>query len=297
MKNYFKDKHAMTIPWIESPFFYKLLDNSNLSKTEKEQCIYYHENGYLVLDLELEDSLIEEINYDVSSILESKNFTDQKIYEYTKHSRLFELWKKSEAVKKLATNETMMKMLKLLYDKEPFPFGTINFTNPTAQPLHSDIIHFNSHPAKWMVGTWVALEDCDASNGTLRIVPKSHRWEEFDYNDMKIPHPDTRNNGEQLSYKEYDEFIEKLVIAKRAKTISIPVKKGQAIIWTANLLHGGTPVKDVSVSRKAQAIHYFFKGCEKYYTPMFSDPMKNLYAEKWCSSEHNILNYSNEKNK
>jgi len=25
--NYFKDKHALDVPWIESPFFYELLKN------------------------------------------------------------------------------------------------------------------------------------------------------------------------------------------------------------------------------------------------------------------------------
>jgi ectoine hydroxylase-related dioxygenase (phytanoyl-CoA dioxygenase family) len=294
MNKYTENKHAMNIPWIESPFFYQLLDNSELTKKEKEQCIFYHEKGYLIIDLALDEVFIEEINYDVGSILSGGSFTDQKIYEYTERSRLFELWKKSSAVRKLATNQTMMNTLKMLYARESFPFGTINFTNPTSQPLHSDTIHFNSYPAKWMVGTWIALEDCDYSNGTLRMVPGSHRWEEYDYHNMKIPHPDTRDNGEQLSYKEYDAFIEKLVIAKGAKTISPDVKKGQAILWASNLLHGGTPVTDASVSRKAQAVHYFFKGCKKYYTPMFSEPMKNIYADKWCNSECNILNYSGE---
>ena len=282
----------MSIPWFESPFFYELLSNSKLSDEEKEQCIFYHEKGYLIIDLDLEDSFIEEINSDVSLILESREFTDQKIYEYTDHSRLFELWKKSAAVKRLATNEKMMKVLKLLYDKNPFPFGTINFTNPTSQPLHSDTIHFNTYPAKWMVGTWVALEDCDSTNGTLRIVPGSHKWEEYDYNHMKIPHPDTRENGEQLSYREYDAFIEDLILAKQAKVISPTVKKGQAVIWPSNLLHGGTPVNDSSISRKAQAIHYFFEGCKNYYTPMFSEPMAGIYAKKWCDESNNILTFS-----
>ena len=29
MKNFSKDKHALSIPWVESPFFYELLKNSN----------------------------------------------------------------------------------------------------------------------------------------------------------------------------------------------------------------------------------------------------------------------------
>ena len=142
-----------------------------------------------------------------------------------------------------------------------------------------------------MVGVWVAFEDCTVDNGALRVVKGSHKWEQYDYGHINVPHPDTRNDGEKLSYRDYDQFVRRLVQAKDAKETSVAMKKGQAIIWTSNLLHGGTEVLNDKVSRKSQAIHYFFHGCKKYYTPMFSDPMLGEYAEKWCNEEQNIFTY------
>ncbi len=52
---------------------------------------------------------------------------------------------------------------------------------------------------------------------------------------------------------------------------ALPRKKGQALIWTANLLHGGDRQKDRNKTRWSQVTHYFFDNCA-YYTPMFSDP-------------------------
>ena len=54
------------------------------------------------------------------------------------------------------------------------------------------------------------------------------------------------------------------------------------------MLHGGTPILDKSSTRKSQAIHYFFEGCEQYYHPMFSEPLKGKYAKKWCDDKNNI---------
>jgi hypothetical protein len=47
-------------------------------------------------------------------------------------------------------------------------------------------------------------------------------------------------------------------------------RKGQALIWAANLLHGGSFQKDRSRTRWSQVTQYYFKNCI-YYTPAFSD--------------------------
>ena len=47
MRDYFKDKNTLSIPWVESLFFYSLLENSDHTEEVKEMCRYYHENGYL----------------------------------------------------------------------------------------------------------------------------------------------------------------------------------------------------------------------------------------------------------
>jgi hypothetical protein len=47
-------------------------------------------------------------------------------------------------------------------------------------------------------------------------------------------------------------------------------RKGQALIWCANLLHGGSPQTDPTRTRWSQVTHYFFDDCV-YYTPAFSD--------------------------
>ena len=59
MKNYKTDSSALDIPWIESPFFNSLLENSNYTETEKELLIKYNKDGYIVLDLELDEEFVD----------------------------------------------------------------------------------------------------------------------------------------------------------------------------------------------------------------------------------------------
>jgi hypothetical protein len=47
------------------------------------------------------------------------------------------------------------------------------------------------------------------------------------------------------------------------------LKKGEALIWAANLLHGGTPRRDPRGTRHSQVTNYFFESC-RYFRPVQS---------------------------
>ena len=287
--DYFKELDALDIPWVESPFFYKLLENSNFTEEQKELAIHYHEKGYVVLDLDISDEDIETLKKELYEHEKEGTSNRQTNYEYTDSPRPFQFWKKSKVAKDIATNKKVLDTLEFLYNKKAFPFSTINFTQGSEQPLHMDSIHFHSIPQLWMVGAWIALEDVDEENGTLRVVPGSHKWGTYDYHNLKLPHPDERENGEVENYRDYEDFVRHLVKAKGGEEMKCVMKKGQILLWASNLLHGGIPIKDKKRTRLTQAIHYFFEGCDKYYHPMFSNPFKGEYAEKWCNEKNNIL--------
>jgi len=56
------------------------------------------------------------------------------------------------------------------------------------------------------------------------------------------------------------------------------LKRGQAIIWDANLLHGGSPIKNPELTRYSQVTHYFFES-EYYYTPALSTQNQIAYRK------------------
>lgn len=307
ISKYFLKKNQLSKPWIESPFFYEILKNSNYSDNEKDKLRFFHENGYLIIDLNLKKNEISNITNDIYKFSDKAiNQYDKKIptaqdykkkndiklhsdiYTYNESPRLFEGWKVSKYIKELTLNPIILNTLKLLYNKTPLPFSTINFIKGSNQPLHSDTIHFHTIPYYWMTGVWVALDDVNKMNGALRIIPKSHKWDMYNYEDLNLPHPDTIKDGEEKNYREYEEFIKRLVEVKNAKEKVVELKKGEAIIWAANLLHGGIPIINTNSSRLSQAIHYFYDDCKEYYHPMFSKPLEGRYAKKWCDNKNYI---------
>ena len=154
MKNYFKNKKAMDIPWIESPFFNKILKTSNYTTEEKEIITKYHNKGYIVIDLDLTEEFIEGLMKGILKEID-KLATQDNRYHYSESPRVFEAWKTNPHVLSLAKHPKILSTLELLYGRKPIPFQTINFLKGSNQPLHQDSIHFYTQPEKWMVGTVV----------------------------------------------------------------------------------------------------------------------------------------------
>ena len=97
--------------------------------------------------------------------------------------------------------------------------------------------------------------------------------------------------GEQFdAYSKYERFIEQLVETKGLKKKTFTAKKGQALIWSANLFHGSIPIKNSNRTRYSQATHYYFDGCSHYYSPMFSDTLRGKLSMKNLD-EKDIINY------
>ena len=286
---YFKKYDAMDCPWVESPFFYELLKNSDLTQEEKEIATHFHEEGYVIIDLNLSDKFISEMINEINQKLVDGNLkTQEDGYHYSDQPRLFEAWKWSQNVLDIVKHKKILKTLDLLYRKVPIPFQTINFVGGSSQPLHSDTIHFSSIPERWVAAVWTALESTDDENGTLMYVPKSHKLPIYEFSNINL---DTPEYGKQFEvYAEYEEFLRQLVKAKGLEIKTFNAKPGQALIWSSSLLHGGLEIKDKNRTRYSQASHYYFKGCKHYYSPMFSDTRIGKISEKNLT-EKDIMNY------
>jgi hypothetical protein len=184
--------------------------------------------------------------------------------EIAAEARIQDAYRTSQTVKDLACDERITKLLTKLYGRQAFAFQTLNFRYGSQQATHSDAMHFHSAPERYMCGVWVALEDVHFDTGPLHYYPGSH----------KLPTYDCRQLGyaptDKIDQTVYEALWEKLTEAHVLEKQTFEAKAGDALIWSANLLHGGERILRAGTSRWSQVTHYFFEGCD-YYTPMHSD--------------------------
>jgi len=252
------------LPWIESPFFAKDLEASSLNREDKAFVKSFSDNGFVVFDTGIDHTVIDALN-------ESMAAPFAKL-EKVESRRIQDAWKYNEYVRKVASHDVVYDKLRLLYQREPIPFQTLNFPEGSQQKTHSDMVHFNSIPQRFMCGVWIALEDITPDNGPLHYYPGSHKLPFYEMIDLGIKASDNiETKKAMMTYAvDYVNFIEKMVKALELKKEVLTIKKGQGMIWAANLLHGGERIKKPGASRLTQVSHYYFEDCI-YYTPRLSD--------------------------
>lgn len=231
-----------------------------LTVAEREK---FAQDGYLVVaETGLAERVLDGVVQDLKGRYQEagvKRKTDGVFYT---GERIMDAWRVSDNVRAIALSPTLLAVLKELYGRTPLPFQTLNFPYGTQQAPHSDTIHFNSIPPGFMAGVWVALEDVDMENGPLVYYPESHKLPEITMRDAGL-------DADPDEYPEYERFIEKWIEQRGLEPHYATLEKGQALIWSANLLHGGAPQKDRTRSRHSQVTHTFYEGCT-YYTPVLS---------------------------
>jgi len=263
-------------PWFEksnAKNYIKHLDIPDKLLTNIKEVI---ENGYTVIDLPVDLSLIDNINEEIELLINSGSFKkNPDYYHYNDSPRIIEAWKHIDSLTKIANDIEIVSFLQVLYQKPPLPFSTINFIKSTEQPLHSDYFHFSSIPERYLAGIWIALEDIHPDSGPLTIVPKSHLLPTVTLMDLGVDIPRSL-----VDLEKNNSIYEKYVTAKVEElglSIKSPIlKKGQYLCWVANLLHGAPTINNNSITRKSMVVHYHFSGC-KYYNPGFSDVEASRY--------------------
>ena len=241
----------------------------NFSQFEKDASLSLRQKGYIIIRDLVDHKLIDSVIEDCKGRYKSDGNYDNE------NNRILDAFTFSNNVKKVATNKRVTDLLTSLYGSQSFPFQTLNFEYGTEQKLHSDMIHFSSFPKYFMAGCWVAFEDVTLENGPLQYVEDSHYLP--DITPQEIEKYKVNKKDPYKSYSLfYEPYIEKLISNLKLKKSYAVIKKGDAFIWSANLIHGGSVIKNKEKTRLSQVTHYYFKNCV-YYTPLLSDTYNSQY--------------------
>jgi hypothetical protein len=185
-------------------------------------------------------------------------------FGYKEASRIQDLWQRSAAVRSLAILPQIIAPLEAYFGRRAIPFQTLNFKYGSQQAAHSDLIHFTPDPIEFMCGVWMALEDVHDDAGPLEYFPGSQKWPLLSMEATGAPD----HQSPEASYNSHYEPAMAAQIAQRqAESSRGLIKKGQAIVWAANLVHGGAARRDQDKTRYSQVTHFFFQDCT-YHTLM-----------------------------
>lgn len=105
-----------------------------------------------------------------------------------------------------------------------------------------------------LCASWVALEDVQTGSGELIYYPGSHRFADWVYSGHR-----KHFNHKRDQHSEHLAHLDSLHAKSREKGLQLESflpRKGDVLIWAADLAHGGAPISDASLTRRSLVTHY-----------------------------------------
>lgn len=220
----------------------------------KEAEDFFHENGYVVVDLLEEDT----VNFLKNHFTRSENRSGLDSNFYTS------IWSKNKEFR-VEIDTVLKKELKPSLDRV-FKHYKAAFANymvkkpgeSSALQPHQDW-NFVKEPEFYSVTVWIPLQDVDEKNGTLEVLPKSHLLSNY--------------IRARFLNSPFNHQLEEI---KNGLMLSIPLKKGQAIVVNSRTIHS-SPDNQSNLTRVAASIVLFPENAELIHYVLDKDKENEIF--------------------
>ena len=220
-----------------------------LDESYRDHLLTWSRDGFVIIPEFFSSDQVDAINEEVDHLISSKKAK----WKYGR--KIMFAIHYSDLIASIGTDTDLTSVLEVLMGKEVDLFQSINFIEGSEQKAHSDSYHMSTFPFGNLIAVWIALEDISEGSGELHYYPGSHKL-------PYIGNADYGNAGTKymLGNKQYSDYTSKIKsladeLGLEKKTFL--AKKGDILIWHANLLHGGEPITKQDATRKSMVFHYY----------------------------------------
>jgi len=178
--------------------------------------------------------------------------------------------------------------LRLIFDADPLLFQSLSFDQGSQQGLHQDTAYVVVQQPLQLAACWIALEDIQPGSGELFYAPGSHRLPDWNFGgDRK--HWSMAEDGEETHNRWGAHLVESAQKGEKGIEHFLP-KKGDILIWHADLAHGGAAITNPQLTRQSLVGHF----CPQTTEPYFFSTHPHLATVRfhkglgYCSQHYNF---------
>lgn len=237
--------------------------------TDDEATLIHHwiSNGFVIIPGAVSDTVIDSVTNEIDRALTveppvcratfwrngSKHWENaRKEHMNEEEAKLLDLHMVSEAARQAIFSPRIHRFVSLIFERLPIAFQSLTFQNGSQQPTHCDIAFVHVDSPREFVASWIALEDIKPGSGELQYYPGSHRLD-----DVLFEKDSVWAAGDLSHYS--------AELGQRAEAAGLELqrftpRRGDALIWSSGLYHGGSPRTDFTLSRKSLVTHYCPQG-------------------------------------
>jgi ectoine hydroxylase len=250
--------------------------------------------GYLVLEGYLDaDSCL-------AIVAEAEDFYGRQGVTAEQADRTMNFHQESSTAKRVLRDPALVRLLSELIGGRAVFLQSIYFNRGSQQQPHSDYMYMGTDPALQLCGIWLACEDVTQDAGPLFYYPGSHRLPSETVEERyrrRMPELEREIESNRAALESFygdrvaltGESLEVCVffnewlgeVAARLEQdgfdrLTFLPRKGDLMIWHANLVHGGLPVLSPTATRRSLVGHYLTKSVRRYFDMNYVDTQGHL---------------------
>ena len=200
---------------------------------------------------------IPEMRFEIHGVGRSVPWAQEAL---TNPAKALDLHWHSKAARNLIFASPVLDFLHLIFERRALATQTLGFWRGSQQNAHQDTAYVNYSLPMQFAASWIALEDVVEGAGELFYHVGSHRIAEYRFLGKfkgAVEAARMRKGTNQIPFQ-MDEHLERIVKQANGlqlRTERLLAKCGEALIWAADLAHGGSQIS-AAHTRKSLVTHY-----------------------------------------
>jgi phytanoyl-CoA hydroxylase len=262
------------------------LRSGQITDSEASQLEHWVEKGYVILPGAVSADVCEQIKSDLARafaegderlrVLNPGEHFGQPLQAGTdmRRRRVQDIYVYFESARKALFSERIARFLSIIFDAPPLLLQSLTFDSGSRQGVHQDTAYVVIDPPLALAASWTALEDVRPGSGELVYYEGSHRLPDFLFSGAyKCWHPE-RDGSEQ--HDEYANGLNERAAQAGLELKRLLIERGDTLIWSGDLAHGGGEVVEESLTRRSLVGHY----CPEWAVPRYFDQFPDHSATR-----------------
>jgi ectoine hydroxylase-related dioxygenase (phytanoyl-CoA dioxygenase family) len=165
--------------------------------------------------------------------------------------KLLDLHLDDAAIRDVCAAPALMRVIGDLLGAQPMVCNSLLFERGSQQYPHFDTFFMPSATPNMMAASWVAIDPVTPDNGPVFYYPKSHLIEPYIFSHGRI----------NAIFAELETgaqpHIAQIIEQHGLRRQIFLAEPGDVLIWHAQLLHGGSEIKNPAATRRSLVTHYW----------------------------------------
>lgn len=164
--------------------------------------------------------------------------------------KLNNLFGRRGEIRRVALSPRLKQACAELLEGEPLICNSLNFERGSQQEYHIDTWYMPPPVEGRMVVASIAIDDVDEGNGPVAYYVGSHKIPPYRFSDGRL----NEIASEKAQCREY---LRREIAARGLKEAEFHGRSGDVLLWHAQLLHAGRPIRDMGRTRSSLVVHYW----------------------------------------